>query len=53
MTSLDMLKVHYEWVIDIIRRVEIILDSNDYTDGEKLIAISWFIKQAGKVEREE
>lgn len=53
MTSLDMLKVHYEWVIDIVRRVQMIIDSKEYTDEEKLIAITWFIKQAGKVEREE
>lgn len=53
MTSLDMLRVHYEWVIDIIRRIEIILNDNSYSDEEKLIAITWFIKQAGKVERED
>ena len=53
MTSLDMLKVHYDWMLDIIRRIELILVSKEYTDEEKIIAITWFIKQAGKVERED
>lgn len=53
MTSLDMLKVHYDWMLDIIRRIEMILNSKDYTDEEKITAITWFIKQAGKVERED
>lgn len=53
MTNLDMNKIHYDWLIDIVKRIEMILNSNSYTDAEKLIAISWFIKQAGKVEREE
>ena len=51
--QLDMFKVHYDWLLDIVRRIEIILNANSYTDAEKLIAIEWFIKQAGKVERED
>jgi hypothetical protein len=51
--QLDMFKVHYEWLLDIVRRIEIILSAETYTDAEKLIAIEWFIKQAGKVERED
>jgi hypothetical protein len=53
MTNLDMNKVHYEWLIDIVRRIELVLKSKEYTDEEKIIAINWFIKQAGKVERED
>ena len=53
MTDLDMNKVHYEWLLDIVRRIEIILAADTYTPEEKIIAITWFIKQAGKVEREE
>jgi hypothetical protein len=53
MTNLDMNKVHYEWLIDIVRRIELVLKSKEYTDEEKIIAITWFIKQAGKVERED
>jgi hypothetical protein len=29
------------------------LNDDCYTDQEKLVAINWFIKQAGKVERED
>lgn len=53
MTNLDMNKVHYEWLIDIVRRIDMVLSSDSYTPEEKLIAITWFIKQAGKVERED
>ena len=48
---LDQYKIQYEWLIDIVKRIEIIIKSDHYTDQEKLVAIEWFIKQAGKVER--
>lgn len=51
--QLDMFKVHYEWLLDIVKRIELITNSKEYTDEEKIIAITWFIKQAGKVERED
>lgn len=53
MTNLDMNKVHYEWLLDMIKRIELILSSSHYTDKEKLTAITWFVKQANKVERED
>ena len=53
MTSLDMLQIQYTWIVDIVRRIELVLQSDTYSDKEKLVAIQWFIKQAGKVERED
>ena len=53
MNKIDMNKVHYDWVMDMVKRIEVILNSPHYTDKDKLTAISWFVKQANKVEREE
>jgi hypothetical protein len=53
MSDFDMYKVHYEWLVDIIKRIDIILTADTYSPEEKIIAIKWFVKQAGKVERED
>jgi len=45
-------KLNVIWMRDILFRMKLVVDSINYTDKEKLEAISWLIKQAGKIEKE-
>ena len=45
-----LLQVQYTWVVDILRRMEVVMASSDYTDEEKLQQIEYLIKQALKAE---
>ena len=49
---IDMTEVQLNWALDIIKRIDIALKSNN-NDKDKLEIIEWLIKQALKVEREE
>ena len=51
--NINITKVQLNWCLDILERIRVILKSKDWTDEDKLVAISWLIKQAQKVEREE
>ena len=50
-----LLKVHYEWLLDIVKRMEetILMNPDRMNTNEKLDAIMYLIKQAKKVERED
>lgn len=51
--ELDLKQAEINWLADILKRITMILESSDYSDEEKFIAISWFVKQGLKIEREE
>ena len=51
--ELDLKKAEINWLADILKRITMIIESKHYTDEEKIIAISWFVKQGLKIEREE
>ncbi len=50
-----LLKVHYEWLLDIVKRIEetVLLNPDRMNTNEKLDAVLYLVKQAKKVEREE
>jgi hypothetical protein len=52
-TELDIKQVEINWLTDILKRINMVLEASYYTDEEKLIAIAWFAKQGLKVERED
>ena len=45
-----LLQVQYTWVVDILRRMEVVVASEN-TDEEKLQQIQYLIKQALKAEK--
>lgn len=49
------LKVQYDWLLDIIKRMEetVLMNPDRMNSGEKLDAVLYLIKQAKKVERED
>ena len=51
--ELDVKQIEINWLIDNLERIELVLKSNYYTDKDKLIAISWLVKQAFKTNRED
>jgi len=51
--ELDLKQTEINWLTDILKRINMVLESSYYTDAEKLIAITWFAKQGLKVERED
>jgi hypothetical protein len=51
--ELDLKQAEINWLTDILKRINMVLESSHYTDEEKLIAITWFTKQGLKVERED
>jgi hypothetical protein len=51
--ELDLKQAEINWLTDILKRIQIVIESSDYTEEEKKTAILWFIKQAFKIEREE
>lgn len=50
-----LLKVQYEWLLDIVKRMEetVLMNPDRMNTNEKLDAVLYLIKQAKKVEREE
>lgn len=50
-----LLKVQYEWLLDIVKRIEetVLLNPDRMNTNEKLDAVLYLVKQAKKVEREE
>ena len=51
MTEVDLTKVQLTWSQDILTRIKTILESKGWTDEQKLVSITWLVKQA--VKREE
>jgi hypothetical protein len=51
--SIDIAQVHLTWCIDIIKRIQSIINDADKSDADKVEAIAWLVKQGLKVEREE
>ena len=51
--ELDLKQAEINWLTDILKRINMVLESPSYTEDEKLIAITWFTKQGLKVERED
>lgn len=50
-----LLKVQYEWLLDIVKRIEetVLMNPDRMNIHEKLDAVLYLVKQAKKVEREE
>jgi hypothetical protein len=48
-----VLHANYNWCIDIMKRVDMILKAEYYTPQEKIDGITWLIKQGLKAESEE
>jgi len=53
MTEINLIKVELNWCMDILKRVQTVLDNKDSTSEEKIQAVKWLVKQALKVERED
>lgn len=51
--EIDLKQAEINWLTDILKRITMIIESSDYSDEEKLIAVRWFVKQGLKIEREE
>ena len=48
MTEVDLTKIQLVWTQDILLRIKTILDSKGWTEDQKLVSISWLVKQALK-----
>ena len=48
MSELDLTKIQLTWTQDILTRIKTILDSKGWTEDQKLVSISWLVKQALK-----
>ncbi len=48
-----LLKVHHDWMLDIIKRMQATINTKDLDDHQKLAVLEYWIKQALKVERED
>lgn len=48
-----VLHANYNWCIDIMKRVDMILKTEYYTPQEKVDGITWLIKQGLKAESQE
>lgn len=48
-----LLKVHHDWMLDILKRMKQAIESNDVEPSHKLAILEYWIKQALKVERED
>ena len=53
MTEINLATVDLTWCIDIIKRIQAVLDTTDTTDDEKIQILKWLVKQGLKVERED
>ena len=52
MSELDLTKIQLTWTQDILTRIKTILDSKGWTEDQKLVSISWLVKQALKQEED-
>ena len=48
-----LLKVHYDWMLDIIKRMKATIEHKELDDHQKISVLEYFVKQALKVERED
>lgn len=53
MSELNLTQVQLNWCLDILTRIKTIIESDGWTDDQKLVTIEWLVKQALKAEREE
>lgn len=53
MEEVNLTQAHLNWCIDIIKRIQTIVDSKYTTDSDKIASITWLVKQGLKVEQEE
>jgi len=53
MSELNLTRVHLNWCLDILTRIKTIIESDGWTDDQKLVTIEWLVKQGQKVAREE
>jgi hypothetical protein len=52
MSNLDKNQLEIQWMCDILYRMEVVVNSANYSENEKIEAIRWLIKQALKVDKE-
>ena len=48
MTEVDLTKIQLVWTQDILVRIKTIIDSKGWTEDQKLVSISWLVKQGLK-----
>ena len=48
-----LLKVHHDWMLDILKRMKAVMSDTSIDDHQKLAVLEYWIKQALKVERED
>lgn len=53
MPDINLDKVHLDWCMDILRRMQSTLQDRSTPDPEKLQIMEWLVKQALKSERED
>jgi hypothetical protein len=46
MNELDLTKIQLVWSQDILTRIRTILESKGWTNEQKLVSITWLVKQA-------
>jgi hypothetical protein len=51
-TSADLTKIQLVWTQDILTRIKTILDSKGWTEDQKLVSISWLVKQGLKTDED-
>jgi len=52
MSELDLTKIQLTWSQDILTRIKTILDSKGWTDEQKLVSITWLVKQGLKTDED-
>jgi hypothetical protein len=52
MANLDHNQLQMDWMKDILYRMQVVINSVNYSENEKIEAIRWLIKQALKVDKE-
>jgi len=52
MSKLNMDKVQIAWMQDILQRMKSIVESNNYSESDKIVALRYLIKQALKADAE-
>ena len=52
MTEVDLTKIQLVWTQDILLRIKTILDSKGWTEDQKLVSISWLVKQGLKTDED-
>lgn len=52
-SDINIDRVHLEWCIDILKRMQKVLEDTTSSEADKIRAARWLVKQALKVERED